>query len=111
MALWHCYNCNTSFEAPTPVCVCGADSRIPEMVHLVVTREVIHYCPPHPIIKDRSTRVRACDGASYAKANPTDEGIPWMFTASKGAATCPACLAAIELASATQPSERATNGD
>lgn len=90
--LWLCWNCTNEkglpgkpFEGDLPVCPCGVDGRLAEYKPYVVKREVIHYDPPHDVLKSRGVRKHACDGVEVGKG-PMASGHP-------AAVTCPKCQA------------------
>lgn len=86
--LWKCYNCETpigvigyDFESDVPVCPkCGLDGRDPVMASRMTERVVIHFDPPHPIMRGRGINKRACDGkpihGGYAVGEPANVTCP-----------------------------------
>lgn len=93
---WVCFNCENEkgfpglkFRAAKPVCPkCGADGSLPEYAPYVSRRTEVHFDPPHPILKNRGTRLRLCDGKSIFEAQKTN-----VATGSPHAVTCPDCIA------------------
>lgn len=92
--LWLCMNhpelgtTGVKFESEKPVCPeCGADGDSPDSGGCVAPRVVIHFIPPHPVVKNRGTGVLACD----PKTRVGLHGM--MATGDPREATCPACRA------------------
>lgn len=91
MPLWICWNCTDEmgrpgkkFEADAPVCPCGVDGNKPEMTGYIAKCEVIHFDPPHPVLKGRGMRRRVCDDKPIHEAGGLASGHP-------AAVNCGAC--------------------
>lgn len=84
--LWHCFNCATDFEGPTAKCTgCGAENEGGR--DIIAQRLVIHFDPPHPIIKGRGLGHHACNPEQkVASQGMRSTGYP-------GSVTCPMCKA------------------
>jgi len=93
VGLYLCYNCASAehpmgkpFEADLPVCACGVDGRVPEMAAYIAKREVIHFDPPHDILKGRGKRKHACSDEAVGRG-PMAAGHPAAVTCAKCTAT------------------------
>lgn len=90
--LYRCYNCENAqgligydFTAAAPVCPkCGADGTTLEAAQKIVTRQAVHFDPPHGVLRDKGTGKRACDGKPTTGLGVHSTGVPT-------AVTCPAC--------------------
>lgn len=108
MALWRCYNCvhptkgipgrDFSSESPVPVCpYCELKQDLPEARGLIVALAIIHFDPPHDILKAKGKNHIACNPAKRV-------GISrklWA-TADHGSVTCEKCMAS-EVFQKTRP--------
>jgi hypothetical protein len=101
MGLYLCFNClndkgvpGKPFEADLPVCPCGVDGRSPDMAAYVHKREVIHFDPPHAILKGRGVRKVACTGAAV--------GTGQMASGHPAAVNCRKCQETAEYAKACE---------
>lgn len=94
--LWACYNCTDDkgmvglkFRATKPVCPkCGADGSQAEYAPYIVRCVNVHFDPPHPILKNRGTRLRLCDGKSIFEAQKTN-----VASGDPHSVNCPDCIA------------------
>lgn len=94
MKPWMCFNCDDDkgfagmkFRADKPTCPkCGADGKEAEYAPYIVRCTEIHFDPPHPILKNKGTRKRLCDGKSIFEGQKTN-----VASGSPPAVTCPAC--------------------
>ena len=91
-----CLNCpndkgipGKKFWASEPVCSCGVDMRLPEYRNFIAPVACIHFVPPHPVIRNRGTGHRRCDGVSIRTHPKTQE----LATGSPEVVNCPACRA------------------
>lgn len=88
--LWLCFNCEpqNKFQGPKPICPgCGADGNDPKSGGCIAPRVVIHFDPPHPVLKGKGLNTHACDTA-------TRVGTKGMQASGDvRAVNCPACLA------------------
>lgn len=91
-----CLNCNRpdgkkgrKFWSDVPACECGVDGRKPEYRAFIIRCVVHHYVPPHPVIQDRGTGFRLCDGKAVRSHNTAVE----TSTGAVSVVDCPACLA------------------
>lgn len=91
-----CLNCigetgvkGAGFRSNKPVCPrCGVDARNPELASFVVRCVETHFEPPHPVLRNRGTRKRLCDGELIFKNQDTNRA-----TGDPREVSCPACLA------------------
>lgn len=83
MPKYLCMNCTNDkgtpgkpFAADVPKCPCGVDGTLPEYAAFIVPQAVLHYDPPHAILKGKGTNKAACDGkpvqGRYATGDPRE---------------------------------------
>lgn len=91
-----CLNCTDEtggrgkkFWAERPVCSCGVDGKNPEYAGMLRRCVVVHFEPPHPVLKGKGTGKQLCDGRTTKEYDPNREAA----TGSYDAVTCPDCLA------------------
>lgn len=84
--LWHCFNCSTDFQDARDLCPkCGADGKDPRAGGVIAPRVVIHFDPPHAILKNRGLGSYACDATVKVGQNGT------RATGDPSVVNCPVC--------------------
>ena len=91
-----CLNCTDEtggkgkkFWSEKPVCSCGVDGKDKQYAGVLRRCVVIHYEPPHPVLKGKGTGKQLCDGRPTKEYDPNKDAASGSYPA----VTCPDCIA------------------